>query len=195
MSKPLSVIEVTALPVQSYAALRPTLKSGDLLFCSGTYAVSRLIEEATQSPWSHVALVLRAEKLNRLLLLESVEDFGVRMAPLSKYLKNYQDGKPYDGPLVLARCSQVTDANLTAIAQFGVDQLTRPYGNEEIGELVARIALGMGRKTATSGYICSELVEACLKAGGIVVQPGAGGFTTPENVWRDPTVSLLGRIH
>ena len=194
MAAHLSAGDLAALPVQTYDSLRSILRSGDLLFCSGNYTVSKLIETGTNSPWSHVGIILCAEKINRVLLLESVEDVGVRLAPLSKYLRDYQDGQPYDGAMTLARDERVTDANVTAIAQFGADQLTDPYDNEEIGEIIARIALGRGRKSATSGYICSELVEACFKAADIVIQAGAGGFTTPEDVWADPSVSLLGRV-
>ncbi|HWB10706.1 MAG TPA: YiiX/YebB-like N1pC/P60 family cysteine hydrolase [Pirellulales bacterium] len=194
MSRHLSAADLAALPVQSYATLREGLRSGDLLFCSGNYTVSKLIERGTKSPWSHVGIILRADRINRVLLLESVEDVGVRLAPVSKYLTDYQDGKPYDGAVAVARHDNLTDADVTAMTQFGVDQLTLPYDNEEIGEIVARIALGIGRRTATSGYICSELVAACFDAAGIRIASDPGGFTTPEDVWVDPHISLLGRV-
>lgn len=194
MAVHVSDAQVAALPVQDYATLRPTLLTGDLLFCSGEYTISKLIEKATNSPWSHVGIIYCDQTIQRVLLLESVEDFGVRLAPLSKYLSDYENGKAYKGALVLARRIPLTDANANAIMQFGVDQLTAPYDNGEIAELVWRIGFGIGRNAGTRGYICSELVAACFEEAGIPITPGAGGFTTPEDVWVDPKVSLLGRV-
>ena len=86
--------DIKALPVLPYAALRTKLKSGDILFASGDYLVSKAIQKMTGSPWSHVGIVFRLDSIDRMLLLESVEDMGVRFAPLSKYLDDYEDGKP-----------------------------------------------------------------------------------------------------
>lgn len=162
MADHLSASQLAALPVETYATLRPTLRTGDLLFCSGEYTISKLIEKATNSPWSHIGIIYCDQTIQRVLLLESVEDFGVRLAPLSKYLSDYENGNPYAGTLVLARRNPMTDATANAIMQFGVDQLTEPYDNGAIAELVWRIGFGIGRNTGTRGYICSELVEALL---------------------------------
>src|SRR4051794_39918589 len=92
--------EVVAIPVEAYADVRARLRSGDLLFCSGNYLLSRAIRKSTRSPWSHVAVVLAIREIDRVLLLESVEDVGVRLAPVSSYLDDYAGGQPYEGLLV-----------------------------------------------------------------------------------------------
>jgi hypothetical protein len=79
--------EIKALPVIPYPDLRAQLKSGDLMFASGDYLVSQAIQEVTASPWSHVGIVFYLQNIDRMLLLESVEDMGVRFAPLSKYCR------------------------------------------------------------------------------------------------------------
>ncbi len=79
--------DINALPVLSYANLRTKLKSGDLLFASGDYLVSKAIQKVTGSPWSQVGIAFCLDSINRILLLESVEDMGARFAPLSKYLR------------------------------------------------------------------------------------------------------------
>lgn len=186
--------ELKLQPIVAYATLRPSLRSGDLFFCSGNYQVSELIERVTSSPWSHVGVILISHDINRVLLLESVEDVGVRLAPVSKYLSDYENGEPYKGPLVFARRTGVDEAAAVKMARFGVDQLTKPYDNGEIAEIVARIALGVARRETDGGYICSELVAACYLAAGLNIPSGAGGFTTPEDVWLDPDVTPLGRV-
>jgi hypothetical protein len=185
---------VAGLPVESYATVRPRLASGDLFFCSGNYLVSRAIRRFTESPWSHVGVVLVAREIDRVLLLESVEDVGVRLAPVSKYLTDYDAGRPYDGLLAFARTTAATPEAVRAAAAFGCDELTRPYDKEEIGRIVARIALGIGRGHAQDrAYICSELVYECFKQAGYEFSH-ADDFVAPEDIWRDASVSLLARV-
>ncbi|MEY4441910.1 MAG: hypothetical protein RL442_910, partial [Pseudomonadota bacterium] len=62
-------------------ALRKRLQTGDILLCSGSGVFSDLIQQATDSPWSHVALIVRLDAIDRILLFESVETFGVRTVP------------------------------------------------------------------------------------------------------------------
>src|SRR5262245_8306072 len=154
--------EIIALPVQAYSDLRPTLRSGDLLFASGEYTVSRLIRHFTHSPWSHVGTIFALEDIGRVLLLESVEDFGVRLVPVSKYLNDYDnDDRPYQGKIVIARPDGVTGGQVKQLAEFGADELGRPYDREEIAVIAARIALHRGGDQpngAKRTYICSELV-------------------------------------
>ncbi|HKQ46955.1 MAG TPA: YiiX/YebB-like N1pC/P60 family cysteine hydrolase [Phycisphaerae bacterium] len=175
-------------PTKSYAALRPQLRSGDLFFCAGRYLVSRAIQHMTGSPWSHVGIIIRAEKIDRVLLLESVEDMGVRFAPLSKYLDDYEDARPYRGEMVVARVSALKQSDVPKIAEFGVDELTRPYDKDEIAKIIARIALGLGRKERDREYICSELVFECFAHAGMGFAYNPKGFISPEDVWTDPQV-------
>lgn len=186
--------EIKALPVLPYAALRAQLKSGDILFASGDYLISRAIQKMTGSPWSHVGIVFRLDSIDRLLLLESVEDMGVRFAPLSKYLSDYEDGKPYKGRAVLARCADVTKETVSHLSAFGIDELTQPYDKDEIAKIMARIALGMGRKERDREYICSELVYECFARAGKAFSFNARGFISPEDVWVDEKLSLVGRV-
>jgi len=201
MSEHFDDARVDSLPVESYSVLRKRLQSGDLFFCSGDYLVSQMIRKVTNSPWSHVGIVIVVSSIDRVLLLESVEDVGVRLAPLSKYLTDYGEGSAYDGRIVIARLSALTmteglnyNQKIEAITKYGADALTLPYNKEEIGQILARIVLGIGKKAANKGYICSELVASCLAEAGIGISAGSGGYVTPEDVWRDPTVNLLARI-
>jgi hypothetical protein len=194
VAEPLSLTEVERLPVTPYAEVRPLLQSGDLLFCAGRYLVSRAIQAATKSAWSHVGIVFHIDSIDRKLLLESVEDAGVRMAPLTKYLIDYDGGQPYDGAIVVARFQAINPEMVVRLGQYGTDELTQPYDPEEIGMIVARIALGIGREHDDRRYICSELVHYCFKNAGYEFAYDARGFIAPADIWADLNVTLLARI-
>lgn len=177
-----------------YNKLRPHISSGDLFFASGNYLVSKAIRQVTGSIWSHVGIIFNLEKIDRVLLLESVEDMGVRFAPLSKYVSAYEDDKPYDGSLVIARLNGVNNTMVDAIAEFGIDELTCPYDKDEIAKILARVVLGMGKEEHDREYICSELVYECFSRAGKQFVYDKRGFISPENIWADKDVSLLARI-
>lgn len=186
--------DIKALPVTPYQDIRVKLKSGDLLFASGDYLVSKAIQKITDSLWSHVGIVFRLDSIDRVLLLESVEDMGVRFAPLSKYLSDYENGKPYKGRIVLGRCKDVDIDIVGRLAKFGIDELTRPYDKDEVAKIMARVVLGIGKKERDREYICSELVYECFSNAGREFGYDERGFISPENVWLDDKVSLVGRI-
>jgi uncharacterized protein YycO len=186
--------DLDALSITKYDTLRPDLRSGDLFFASGNYWVSRAIRFGTDSVWSHVGILFVLPNIDRLLLLESVEDAGVRFAPLSKYLVDYEKGKPYDGRIAVARSKWVTKAKTDDLARFGTDELARPYDNDEIGRIIARIALGEGKPKKDRAYICSELVYACFAAAGYEFAYSKKGFISPADVWSDEKVRLMARI-
>lgn len=177
-----------------YTTLRPQLQSGDLFFCSGNYLISKAIRSVTGSPWSHVGIILRLELIDRVLLLESVEDVGVRMAPLSKYVTDYSDGARYDGAMVAARRSGTTPAIVQGIMSFGLDQLTAPYDKDEMAGILARVTLKIGRVDRTHGFLCSELVNDCFRAAHAPLNCDQKDFVAPEDVWLDPGVQPLAVI-
>jgi hypothetical protein len=50
------------LSIKPYRAIRPALRSGDLLFTAGDYLVSQVIRKFTGSPWSHVGILFRVDR-------------------------------------------------------------------------------------------------------------------------------------
>lgn len=200
MAQLLTSHDLRALPIESYEnVVRPKLRTGDLLFCSGSYWPSRLIQLATKSTWSHVGLVVRLESFDRVLLLESVESAGVRFAPLSKYLHDYKGPKPYAGTVVAARHTGMGSIDHIALTSFGLDQLALPYNTIEILRIMLRIVLNLrmgeaGIPSKKALYICSELVETCMSQVGVTVPRGRKAYVTPADVWNDPAVEMIGRI-
>ena len=194
MANHITLKELRKLPITQYKDIRSKLKSGDLFFTSGNYLVSKAIQRMTDSPWSHVGIMFNLEKINRILLLESVEDMGVRVAPLSIYLRDYEKSKPYKRRAVIARYKCLNSDIINSLAKYGIDELTRPYDKDEIAKIVARITLGIGRKERDREYICSELVYECFSSAGIEIEINTKGFISPEDIWVDKKVSLITRI-
>lgn len=186
--------EINSMTEVDYEAIRNDLNSGDILFAAGDYLISKAIQNATSSPWSHIGIIVKFESINRVFSLESVEDMGVRLVPLSKYLRDYENNKPYKGALVLARLQNSNSLNQDAMLQFGFNEITKPYDKDEIAKIIARIALGIGRRNRDREYICSELVYECFSRAGKEFEFNRKDFISPEDIWIDSDISLMHRI-
>jgi hypothetical protein len=197
LQKPISNAELdalTCLTPSQYQQLRTQLRTGDLIFASGNYAFSRTIRYVTRSIWSHVGLIVCTH--DRVLVLESIELVGVRLAPLSKYLGGYDQDQPYDGRMVIARRDDISPEQANQAICFGLDALTRPYNHREIASIVYRALRKQARPIDADGhtYLCSELVYYALKHAQVQVQPDRQGFISPHNLWEHPCVEVLARL-
>jgi hypothetical protein len=165
------------------------------VFCSGSYLFSGLIQRFTGSVWSHVGIVYHDDNLQRLFVLESETGIGVRLVPISKYLRDYHGRRrPYRGQIVIGRVEPApTEAQARQAISFGMDLLTRPYDNFEILRIAARIAFRIGRRTRDRKFICSELVDECYRATGVRFAR-RDNYISPDDIWRDPGVRLLARV-
>lgn len=176
------------LPVTPYDRVRDHLRTGDIVFCAGRYLFSRLISWATGSPITHTALVIRVDELDRILVLEAVESFGVRLAPLASLLT-------YHGAVFVARG---TVGDITQAAAWGLDQLAQPYSYATIVALAWRIALRRARGTDPDqrGFVCSEFVSRWLALAGEadLFPEGRESLLTPDDLWRHNSLSLVARI-
>jgi len=187
--------DIARLPVRRYEDVRQDLRSGDLVFCSGSYVFSGVIQRFTRSVWSHVGIVHRDDQLGRLFILESETGIGVRLVPISKYLRDYHGRRrPYRGQIVIGRVEPAPDeAQARQAVSFGMDLLTKPYDNFEILRIAARIAFRVGRRTQDRKFICSELVDECYRAAGVRFAR-RDNYISPDDIWRDPVVRMVARV-
>lgn len=195
MAAAIKKIEIKRLPVQAYEGLRDVLRSGDLIFCSGSYAFSGLIQKFTGSVWSHVGIIYRDETLGRVFILESETGIGVRLVPLSKYLRDYHGRRrPYRGQIVIGRLEPgMQPEQAQRAVSFGMDLLTKPYDNWEIIRIALRILFRKGRRTRDRKFICSELVDECFRAAGVrFTRPD--NYISPDDIWRNACVAVQGRV-
>ena len=195
MADRLGVKAVTALPVLAYDQVRDQLQTGDIVFCSGTYFFSKSIQWFTKSVWSHVGIIYRDDNLLRIFILESETAIGVRLVPLSKYLRDYHGrNKPYKGRIVIGRIAPAADGEQVKKAiSFGMDELTRPYDNWEIMRIAMRILFRRGRKDRDRKYICSELVYEAFRKADIAFRFNRNSIS-PDDIWKDARVEMKFRI-
>jgi hypothetical protein len=126
-------------------------------------------------------MIYKDPTLERVFILESETMIGVRLAPLSKYLKDYHGkNRPYKGNMVVARVHpKIDDQRLNHAISYGMDELTKPYDNFEIVR---------DRK-----YICSELVYDCFEQIGVPFNL-RDEYVSPDDIWLDEQVRPQYRI-
>ena len=196
MAAPVTPREINAIELIPYDHVRDNLQTGDIVFCSGTYFFSGLIRRFTKSSWSHCGIIYRDDVLGRVFVLESETLIGVRIAPLSKYLRDYHGkNRPYKGRMVIGRLQPSPDAeDLRKALCFGMDELTKPYDNFEILRIAIRILFRIGRRNRDRKYICSELVYECFRRADVWFKFHKRSIS-PDDIWKDPRVHHVCRIH
>jgi Permuted papain-like amidase enzyme, YaeF/YiiX, C92 family len=178
-----------------YEKIRPYLKTGQIVFCSGSYFFSGIIQYLTKSVWSHVGIIYKDEKLGRVLLLEAEPYIGIRLIPLSNYLRSYKSGRPYKGQMVVTNFTvDLTQEQLNDMICFGLDELSKPYDNWEIIRIMLRILFRVGKREKNRSYICSELVRDSFKKAGYVFKMN-DTYISPQEIWEDENVDLKYKIH
>ncbi|MCB1788733.1 MAG: hypothetical protein KDJ27_14575 [Gammaproteobacteria bacterium] len=195
MADSLSKQAIQELPLHAYETLRDDLRTGDLVFCSGSYFFSHAIQRFTRSVWSHVGMIYKDPTLQRVFILESETLIGVRLAPLSKYLSDYHGkNRPYKGNIVVARVHPQIDADkLNRAISYGMDELTKPYDNFEILRIGMRILFRVSRRVRDRKYICSELVYDCFDQIGVPFSL-RDEYVSPDDIWLDEQVQPRYRV-
>ncbi len=195
MAKPITKKELKEMPLMPYEKIRPFIKTGHIFFSSGSYAFSGIIQKLTKSTWSHVAIVYKDEDLNRVLVLEAEPYVGIRLIPLSKYLKDYNGKKrPYKGQVAIAELNfDLEQEKMNKGISFGLDELTRPYDNFEIVRIMVRILFHISKREKNKSYICSELVRDVLAKSGVIIQFN-DTYISPDAIWNDSRIEMKYRI-
>lgn len=199
----ISINSFRDIPVYQYSDIRPIIRSGDLLLCSGTSVFSSLIQTTTNSIWSHVGFIIRLPAIDRIMVLESVESIGVRTVTLSSYVQNYNGTeKRYPGKIVIARHDHFRPENISSLSKTAIDRLGYPYNTEEIIQIAAKITLkNIGltppapNTPPTKAYICSEYASECYRSVGITIPNSPdNGFISPADFARTPDINAVGII-
>lgn len=195
MAQPLTKKQLKELPVMPYEKIRDYLQTGHIFFSSGSYTFSGIIQKLTRSVWSHVAIVYKDEQLGRVMVLEAEPYVGIRLIPLSNYLRNYKGKKrPYKGQVAIAKLNfDLEKPRLNKAISFGLDELTRPYDNWEIIRIMLRILFKTGKREKNKSYICSELVRDAFAKSGVLFKMN-DTYISPQEIWLDERVELKYRL-
>lgn len=195
MAQPVTKDEIKKMPVIPYEKIREHLNTGDIVFCSGSYLFSGVIQGLTKSVWSHVAVVYKDEDLGRILMLEAEPQIGIRLIPLSNYLKDYKGTKrAYKGQMVIGKLKEPLEKMyLNKGISFGLDALTKPYDNYEIFRIMIRILFKISKRERNKSYICSELVRDVFAKSGVIIQY-RDTYISPNNIWTDSRIESKYRV-
>jgi hypothetical protein len=187
--------ELEKLQVIKYEYIRDELMTGFIFFSSGSYTFSNIIQKLTRSVWSHVAIIYKDVELQRIMVLEAEPKIGIRLIPLSKYLKDYKGTKkPYTGQVVIGKLSiDLPHEQMNRAISFGLDELTRPYDNWEIIRIFLRIIFRIGKRERNRNYICSELVRDAFSKAGVIFRRN-DTYISPQEIWKDRRVEFKYRI-
>ncbi len=195
MAQPLTKKQLKEIPVIPYEKIRDYLKTGYIFFSSGSYTFSGIIQRLTKSVWSHVAIIYKDENLGRVMVLEAEPYVGIRLIPLSKYLRDYKDKKRcYKGQIVISKLNfELEQAKMNKAISFGLDELARPYDNWEIIRIMMRILFRIGKREKNKNYICSELVRDAFAKAGVQFRMN-DTYISPQEIWKDSRVEIKYRI-
>lgn len=196
------------MPTLKYENIRGSVADGDLLFCSGEYAFSKVIRYLSgRSKVSHVGLVYWWNE--RLMVLESVESDGVRIIPVSQYIKDYENsGKPYNGRIFLARDRRLhvmpkrADASVSEMRQVMVktvlktaaDLLNKKSSIKDVLTFFVQGCTGRLRHVDNEEFLCSEFVAKCYSWVGLDYEGDGRGFIAPEHIAMSEHVEVLIEI-
>ena len=180
-----------------YPHLRPEMKTGDVIAFSGKGRISNLIKLVTQSPYSHVGMVIRTNMEEGLgesvLLVESttlntVADAfsgkrvkGVQMHWLSQRLRNYP-GEAYWLPLKEAVLQEKIPSMLHWLRTIHKNHVA--YDSlQAVGSALDVIDIfGLRNKRGYHTLFCSELVARALQIAGKVPEEINPSECTPQDV-------------
>jgi hypothetical protein len=202
---PIAPDVLQTLRPQPYREVRSLVRDGDILMCSANDSFSRLIRWATRSAWSHCALAVRMEEIDRVMVLECVENMGVRAVPLSAFIARTSSGiEPYPGKILLARhrgmAAKSRRQPMQRMAGFAFDRLGDRFSKAEVAKIALRIALGRFRRHLHPSlgpkdeFICSEYVARCLGEIGLKVRWDGLGFIAPADIASDPRIDAVAQI-
>lgn len=180
---------------RNYEVLRNKLQTGDLIFLSGNHWLSKLIRIRSKGAWSHVGVVVRIEEINRVFLVESIIEVGVRMIPMSFIIKDYDGHKrPYNGRIAWARVEDLPTDKSLIIKEFVLDNLSKQYDRKEYWRVLWRTIAGKKKLFHDDKYSCAEYIYEAFKRAGIYLKYDRGDFISPSAIWNDERVEMMGII-
>ncbi|MDQ2953623.1 MAG: lipo-like protein [Pseudomonadota bacterium] len=166
-------------PVEGYepctpsdpAALRATLRPGDVLLIEGNNHISGIIKYLTQSTWSHSALYVgrigdrETAEGEPLVLVEANLGIGVTAAPLSKYERLHTR---------ICRPAGLSEEDCARVCAYATERIGFDYDLKNITDLMrylmplpvpqrwrrSMMALGSGHPTR---IICSALIAQAFE--------------------------------
>jgi hypothetical protein len=163
-----------------YQQIRP----GDLLFCAGRQAISKAIEDATASPWSHVLMAgLPGPWCSQWLTIEATFEKGVHVGLLADYVDSY------DGDIALASRPCLSSQMIQSALDRGVSLLDDNYDwQQEVSIAARKLIRSLPLIQPKKELYCSGLQYAISLATPFPLKRPLASYPTPEDNWTDTSV-------
>ncbi len=148
----------------TYSDIRYDLQTGDIVLFSGTSLMSRVVQVATKSKWSHVGLVVYSIVWDTVFLFEAVKS-GVGLIQLSRKVREY-DGEVWVRKLTL---DTAADFNVQynvcrSMPAFVREMSDKPYERHITDFAAAQYRWLQDDDNDLCSLFCSELVaEFCRR--------------------------------
>ena len=183
------------MEVTPYKDFRDKIEDFDILQCEGKSFFGWLIKRVTGSKRTHIAILFWDRRIDRVMVYESLEGKGVRIVPLSFYLK-------YKGKVFITRHSGVKKAleidgnkKLHDASVFATDLLGYKYDKMEILRITSRIIFRYKKKPGRDmKFICSEYGWELENKIGVSIPWSEDGNVRPKEFNECPDITDLWRM-
>lgn len=184
-----------------YAAVRDTIRDGDIVLFAGMNAFSRMIRRVTRSPYSHAGL---AAWWGETLIVMEAKGSGVHAARLSHVVKRYKGGAE-----LWTTVDDATESLLQRekVIKLAKTELGKPYNIWKLAAYLRRmIAFKLGlhqseqvAAAAPDGpspenFICSEYVSYVWRHGGLPLCGELDHYTTPRDISASEHLKRVGAL-
>ena len=164
------------------------LQPGDILLVRGTAQLSRAIEDFTQSPYSHAAIVMPA--WGKYDMVFQAWAFGIEIVPLHQAFSEFTS--PVDVyRLVDPANLQVDDLLAAALALVG-----RKYDYFGVIRLAWLILTGQRKRAPSrrsSRLFCSDYVQRVYRVGGVELTSFNDSVVEPGDLARCSKLALVSK--
>jgi len=181
-----------------YDDIREQLQTGDIVLYSGNGDFSAYIKAFTLCKWSHVAIVVRIDEPDMILVWESsgngvaFDNFDQQMKPKKlqfiKRLINYSSGEVAVRHL---RCDRDADF-MKKFEEFRKEVEGRPYETSNVELAKAILGTWGNNEEALDSIFCSELVAETYSRWGLLPSSRTSNTYRPKDFSASGNLELLG---
>lgn len=180
----------------TYAAIRPKLKTGDLILAEGKSEISEVIKFFC-GPRSHIGMVITQNGLDAVFLFESTTLSNIKDVESGAFVKGVQlvllseRIASYNGELYARRLNKpLLPEQIAKITNFRREVKGRPYEKNKLN-LVATLFRGFGTDEDLSSLFCSELVAEAYQEAGLLPDTDVGGM--PSDAYKPTDFSEVSK--
>jgi len=181
-----------------YDDIRSKLQTGDIILYSGDGDFSAYIKASTLCKWSHVAIAIRVDNPDMVLVWESCgngvafDNLDQQMKPKKlqfiKRLINYSAG---DVAIRHLRCD-TRDSFMAVFEELRKEIEGRPYETNDMELAKAVLGTWGNNEEALASFFCSELVAETYKRWGLLPNSRPSNTYRPRDFSNSGYLTLLG---